>query len=55
MEMIIPPAVIFCVIYIFIINNKLSDYAETIQDLEDRLTKLEKDAVKITFKSEDSK
>ena len=42
-------SVIFCVIYIFIINYKLGEYEEKIEDLDYRLTKLEKDAVKVTF------
>ena len=49
MEIFYPAAVIFCVSYIFIINYKHGEIEETIEELEDRLTKLEKDAVKVTF------
>jgi hypothetical protein len=49
MEIFFPAAVIFCVIYIFIINYKHGEIEETIEELEERLTKLEKDAVKVTF------
>lgn len=48
-------AVIFCVIYVFIINYKLGEYEEKIEDLDYRLTKLEKDAVKVTFTSVNDK
>jgi dihydroorotate dehydrogenase len=49
MEELITGAVIFSVIYIFIINNKLGKHEEEIEDLDERLVKLEKDAVKVTF------
>jgi hypothetical protein len=49
MEELITGAVIFSVIYIFIINNKLGKHEEEIEDLDERLIKLEKDAVKVTF------
>jgi hypothetical protein len=40
---------IFCLIYIVILNYRNGDLNEQIEDLDERLTKLEKDAVKITF------
>ena len=40
---------IFCSIYIVILNYRNGDLNEQIEDLDERLTKLEKDAVKITF------
>jgi hypothetical protein len=42
---------IFCLIYIVILNYRNGDLNEQIEDLDERLTKLEKDAVKITFTS----
>ena len=48
-------AVIFCVIYVFIINYKLCEYEEKIEDLDYRLTKLEKNAVKVTFSNVNDK
>ena len=39
----------FCLIYIVILNYRNGDLNEQIEDLDERLTKLEKDAVKITF------
>jgi archaellum component FlaC len=42
---------IFCLIYIVILNYRNGDLNEQIEDLDERLTKLEKDAVKITFQS----
>jgi hypothetical protein len=41
--------IIFCSVYIIILNYKNSELNEQIEDLDERLTKLEKDAVKITF------
>ena len=40
---------IFCSIYIVILNYRNGDLNEQIEDLDERLTTLEKDAVKITF------
>jgi archaellum component FlaC len=40
---------IFCLIYIVILNYRNGDLNEQIDDLDERLTKLEKDAVKVTF------
>jgi hypothetical protein len=40
---------IFCLIYIVILNYRNGDLNEQIEDLDERLTKLEKDAVKVTF------
>ena len=40
---------IFCLIYIVILNYRNGDLNEQIEDLDERLTNLEKDAVKITF------
>jgi hypothetical protein len=40
---------IFCLIYIVILNYRNGDLNEQIEDFDERLTKLEKDAVKITF------
>jgi hypothetical protein len=40
---------IFCIIYIVILNYRNGDLNEQIENLDERLTKLEKDAVKITF------
>lgn len=41
--------IIFCSIYIVILNYRNGDLAEQIEDLEERLYNLEKDAVKVTF------
>ena len=41
--------IIFCSVYIIILNYKNGELNEQIEDLDKRLTKLEKDAVKITF------
>jgi len=46
---------IFCLIYIVILNYRNGDLNEQIDDLDERLTKLEKDAVKITFTDEPNK
>ena len=40
---------IFCLIYIVILNYRNGDLNEQIEDLDERLTNLEKDAVKVTF------
>ena len=40
---------IFCSMYIVILNYRNGDLVEQIEDLEERLYKLEKDAVKVTF------
>jgi hypothetical protein len=40
---------IFCLISIVMLNYRNGDLNEEIEDLDERLTKLEKDAVKITF------
>ena len=40
---------IFCSIYIVILNYRNGELNEQIEDLDERLTTLEKDAVKITF------
>ena len=42
---------IFCLIYIVILNYRNGDLNEQIEDLDERLTKLEKDAIKVTFQS----
>ena len=47
--MIIIALIIFCSIYIVILNYRNGDLAEQIEDIEERLYNLEKDAVKITF------
>ncbi len=41
--------IIFCSMYIVILNYRNGDLVEQIEDLEERLYKLEKDAVKVTF------
>jgi len=41
--------IIFCSIYIVILNYRNGDLSEQIEDLEERLYNLEKDAVKVTF------
>jgi len=51
MEVLLVGAIIFCLIYIVILNYRNGDLNEQIEDLDERLIKLEKDAVKITFTS----